>query len=192
MYFMQKTNIKASILIWAIFLSLIIWVSFISISTKINKNLQKNIASNTRINLLHEIENIINSWSVDHVFTSQYLSNWDKIIFWVPDSVDFALKKSQTYTWIINENSNITINIENWGPVFFQNNTLSWIVDTNATFLTSTGIFILENLWWFAQINLSSDSTKNYLSPYTSYKILKYIWNKEIIQTTWKIKNFSF
>jgi hypothetical protein len=58
---MQKTNKKASILIWAIFLSLIISVTFISISTKINKNLKNNseIINNIKIN--NEVINIINS-----------------------------------------------------------------------------------------------------------------------------------
>jgi hypothetical protein len=58
---MQKTNIKASILIWAIFLSLIISVTFISVSTKINKNLRENYSLTDKINLENEIGNIINS-----------------------------------------------------------------------------------------------------------------------------------
>jgi hypothetical protein len=58
---MQKTNIKASILIWATFLSLIITVTFISISTKINKNLKNNSALTSEININNQVKNIINS-----------------------------------------------------------------------------------------------------------------------------------
>lgn len=46
---MQKINKKASILIWAIFLSLIISLSFLSISTKITKNLKENSTNNKEI-----------------------------------------------------------------------------------------------------------------------------------------------
>ena len=56
---MQKFNKKASILIYAIFLSLIISIMFIAISNKINLNLKqnKNISQNFDIN--DKIENYI-------------------------------------------------------------------------------------------------------------------------------------
>jgi|GEM_PF-3200091 hypothetical protein len=56
---MQKFNKKASILIYAIFLSLIISIMFIAISNKINLNLKqnKNISQNFDIN--DKIENSI-------------------------------------------------------------------------------------------------------------------------------------
>jgi len=58
---MQKTNIKASILIWATFLSLIITVTFVSISTNINKNLKNNLSLTDKFKLEDQINNIINS-----------------------------------------------------------------------------------------------------------------------------------
>jgi hypothetical protein len=72
---MQKNPRKASILIWAIFLSLIISVSFIEISTKINKNLKnnKNIINNIQLDL--ETENLINNITITKNFTDQKLSN---------------------------------------------------------------------------------------------------------------------
>jgi predicted PurR-regulated permease PerM len=53
----QKKDRKASILIWSIFLSLIISISFLSISTQITKNLKN--ANNLKNNL--ETENNINN-----------------------------------------------------------------------------------------------------------------------------------
>jgi len=55
----QKNSKKASILIWAIFLSLIISLSFLSISTKITKNLKENSKNNINIIEQNKIENIL-------------------------------------------------------------------------------------------------------------------------------------
>jgi hypothetical protein len=57
---MQKTKSNASILIWAIFLSLIISITFISISTKINKSLKNNYNFTDEIKVNNQIKNIIN------------------------------------------------------------------------------------------------------------------------------------
>jgi hypothetical protein len=46
-------------------------------------------------------------------------------------------------------------------------------------------------LWWYSKIVISSDTTWNYLSKYINYDIYKKIWNKEVIKTSWKIKNFD-
>jgi hypothetical protein len=59
---MQKNNISASILIWSIFLSLIISISFFSIATKISKNLKENNTNKTiQQNIL--IENTLKSFT---------------------------------------------------------------------------------------------------------------------------------
>jgi len=55
----QKINSKASILIWAIFLSLIVSVSFISISTKITKNLKNSFNINSNLEKQNKINNIL-------------------------------------------------------------------------------------------------------------------------------------
>jgi hypothetical protein len=58
---MQKTSKKASILIWATFLSLIITVTFVSISTSINKNLKNNSSLTEQFKNENEIKNLLNS-----------------------------------------------------------------------------------------------------------------------------------
>jgi hypothetical protein len=55
----QKKNKKASILIWAIFLSLMISLSFISISTKITESLKNNNTNNKNIKENNDMREII-------------------------------------------------------------------------------------------------------------------------------------
>ncbi len=58
---MQKTNQKASILIWAIFLSVVISISFLGISTKIHKNIKNSGDFIDTIDTQSEIANYIAS-----------------------------------------------------------------------------------------------------------------------------------
>jgi hypothetical protein len=190
---MQKTNIKASILIWATFLSLIITITFISISTNINKNLKNNSSLINQFKLNNQIENIINSWSLDYNYKNQYLDNWDKIIFEPANKHIQTLRKLETILWKVNVDSNISIKVLNWWAVFYKQNTSSWLIIkwTPNTFSNDwTWTFSITNLWWISQIQITSDSFKNYLWKYREYTIYKTIWNKEIIKTTWKIKSF--
>jgi hypothetical protein len=58
---MQKTNKNASILIWAMFLSMIILVAFVSINNQILRNLNENsmIANNKDENIIYDAENYL-------------------------------------------------------------------------------------------------------------------------------------
>jgi hypothetical protein len=58
---MQKTNKRASILIWSMFLSLIISLSFVFISTKINQNLTFNKYLEDFFSKDNKINDLINS-----------------------------------------------------------------------------------------------------------------------------------
>ncbi len=190
---MQKTNIKASILIWATFLSLIITVTFVSISTSINKNLKNNSWLTEQFKVENQIKNIIASWSIDSNFKNVYLDNWDKVIFDTPNKYIVSLTKWATHTWQININSNISIKILEWWPVTYKQNSSSWIVldiDTFSVTIAPSKELIIENLWWYSKIQITSDVSDNYLSEYRKYTIYKKIWNKEIIKRNWLIKNF--
>ena len=188
---MQKTNTKASILIWAIFISLIISVTFISISTRINKNLKNNYELTESIKINNEINNIVNSWSINLNFKSQYLSNWDKLIFSSPNITIFWLNKWESHISKINEDCNIAIKILNWWPIEYKVNWASWLlIDVKAMSVNASDILTINNIAWYTKIQITSDKTSNYLSNYTDYKIIKQIWNKEVIQSKWKIKNF--
>ncbi|MDR0772159.1 MAG: hypothetical protein LBF15_03875 [Candidatus Peribacteria bacterium] len=58
---MQKTNKNASILIWAMFLSMIILVAFVSINNQILRNLNENsmITNNKDENIIYDAENYL-------------------------------------------------------------------------------------------------------------------------------------
>lgn len=187
---MQKNNINASILIWAIFLSLIISVSFISISTKINKNLRNNSLLIDNIKTNSEIKTMINSWALNNSITSIDISNWEKIIFEDNSDIIFWIKKWETHTWKIIEDSNITINIVEWSAIYYKNNTNSWIILSWNSFNWTIWDLYIESLWWYSKVNIKSDSKNNILSQYRNYKIIKKIWNKELIKTKWQIQNF--
>lgn len=189
---MQKTNIRASILIWATFLSLIITVTFVWISTSINKSLKNNSLLTNQFNTQNEIKNIINSWSIDLNYHNIYLNNWEKLIFERTNKAIITLKKWETHTWKIMLDSNINIKIIEWWPVSYINETSSWIVLDIETFWdNSIGYFYVKNLWWYTKVIISSDVTWNYLEKYRKYTVYKKIWNKEIIKTSWFIKNFD-
>lgn len=192
---MQKTNIKASILIWATFLSLIITVTFVSISTSINKNLKNNSWLTEQFKIENQLKNIIASWSIDSNFRNVYLDNWDKIIFDTPNKYIVSLNKWATHTWQININSNVSIKVLEWWPIIYKQNSSSWIVlnlkvDTFPVTISPSDELIIKNLWWYSKIQITSDTSKNYLSKYRKYTIYKKIWNKEIIKRNWLIKNF--
>jgi len=187
---MQKTKSNASILIWAIFLSLIISITFISISTKINKSLKNNYNFTDEIKVNNQIKNIINKWSIDWNFNDEYLLNWDKIIFDPSNIITVWIKKWEIYTTKINVSSTININIINWWPIKYKNNSNSWLILNSTWILVTSWNLEISNLWWYSKIQISSNVKTNYLSKYRNYFILKNIWNKEVIESKWKIKNF--
>ncbi len=183
---MQKKNNQASILIWAIFLSLIISVTFISISTKINKNLINNINFSEKIIDNTEIKNIINNSILNWSFTNQTLSNWDELIFDKKDEIIVSLKQNEKYIIKIIESSTVWITIINWWPVKYW----TWLITNSENISVTAWDFEIENLWWYTKLKITSSSNKNHLSKYLNYRIIKKIWNKELIKTKWKIKNF--
>lgn len=187
---MQKNSNKASILIWAIFLSLIISVSFIQISTKINKNLQNNEKSINNLGIQNEINNKLNNAKVSNNYESQYLKNGEKLIFDYTNDITFSLWEKSINISKINTGSIVRINILEWWPVKYENNTYSWIINSAKNISVSEWSLVIENLGGYTKINLQSNTTKNNLLEYMNYKIIRKIWNKEIIQTKWKIKSF--
>ena len=187
---MQKKDLNASILIWAIFISLIITTTFIQINLKINKNLKNNSSVSNNILLNNSIKNIINSWSLDWVYTDELLSNWDEIIYDNSYKKDLSLKKSENTLLKIISSDNVTITINEWWPIIYTNNLNTWIIINSNSFTSSIWELTIENLWWFTRVEIVSDTENSILPEYTNYKISKTIWNKEIIKTRWTIKNF--
>ncbi len=184
---MQKTNKKASILLWSIFLSLIISVSFISINSKINKNLKENSSLTDNLKTDSFITNIIHSWSIGNTFLEKYNIDSNKdLVFDKTNEALISLKKDEIHNFEIIENSSLTIEIISWGVLKFNNE----IISSSKTFNVFPWNLEILNIWWFTRFKLISDSDNNYLSQYRNYKVVNSIWNKKIIKEKWKIKNF--
>lgn len=193
---MQKNDKNASILIWAIFLSIIISLWFISISTQINKTLRNNQDIQNQILNTNELKNILQSDNP----SSQELS----------DSSYLNIRNSNSYIWSLEENEtkifsfswtsseNISINLENFGKIKYkydiwttnqEYNTLSWWTVTFSSNLTQTdnnSLLTIENLWWFAKFRL--ESNWNFISPEQYYEVWKTIWNKNVLIHSAEIK----
>ena len=197
---MQKINKKASILLWAVFLSVVISISFISISLKINKNITNYKENNQN----EEINNYIKNKD----FSNKDLWNNEELIF--EDSKNYTKTLNFNKATEIRINSvnstNFNININNWWPVFYSlllynntsfawNITSSWIITNNSSFVwnfdntNNSWILYIKNLWWIS--NFSLTSSENILTDNKKYTITKIIWNKKLIKKEWFIKNFD-
>lgn len=147
---MQKNNKKASILIWAIILSLILSVTFISLSNKINLNLRQNISitKNSEENLkiednLKKIENIfikIKNLALKENITASEKENINKYFDEIEElknisedkkieinlkNENFLLENSKNLEIIIPPNSNILLNVSWWKINFNSENIIS-------------------------------------------------------------------
>ena len=184
-FFMQKIGKRASILIWAIFLSLIISVSFVSISTKINKNIRSNSKNIKTFNNQKAIKEKIKEGD----FTNQRLANNEAIIFSKNNSLTWSLKKSDNIKLKFEQISTIDINILSGWPIYFTltwSTNSWWIVSSTSNLSSFSWELILENLWWYTMYNI--DSNNDFLSPELNYKIVKKIWNKQVIKNSGIIK----
>jgi len=183
---MQKNKHNASILIWSIFLSLILSISFVNISSKINQNIrdnQKYISKNT------------NNYSVqDKIQKKDYsnetfASNNEKIIFMQNKDYSWSLKKSENIKIKFEQITDISINITEGWPISYITSwtlTSSWLIISSSS-LSLSGSIILTNLAWYTIYNIISNN--NIIAPFTKYKIIKTIWNKDILKTSWIIQN---
>lgn len=193
---MQKTGKNASILIWSIFLSIIISLWFISISTHINKTLKNNSDIQEYISSSNQVKNILNSQD----YTSQQLDN----------GTFLSLPDKNNYIWSLQENQVkefwfswttldfIQISINNWGPLKYKYDiwsnsqeynilttwsiSFSWNLNNSDTSSTLS----IENLWWYTFFEINSD--QNIIVPERYYKIWKKIWNKNVLLQNQEIK----
>lgn len=181
---MQKNSKKASILIWAIFLSLIISLSFLSISTKITKNLKENSKNNINIIEQNKIENILKNsdLNIENV--------WNKSIHIENKNLKKSLKKSEEYEISFNTNSIININLTSSWVIYYELNwtkTGSWVLTwTLNNYETWSWILKLINFSWYISFELVSDN--KFEIPEKKYKIIEHIWSKNIIKTRGIIK----
>ena len=180
---MQKINKKASILIWSIFLSLIISISFLSISTKITKDLKNNDLNNKNILELSKIQNILKTSEND------IEEVWNNIIYIENKTLKKSLKKDEIYTILFPTESNITLSLTSSWVIFYEYSWNSWILRNNDPTLTETidsnDSLKLINYSWYVSFELNSDNKFDILEK--KYKIIEKIWNKEIIKSSWTL-----
>ncbi len=187
---MQKIAEKASILIWSIFLSLALWVTFISVSTQINKNLKENSSIKDNITIENNIEQALKKAIINKDYKNVQLSSKQVLIFEKSNYLRKILKENEEITIKIINPTNITIVLNQWAPVEYNNTTsnIKWIVDLNDTFQSWINELKVRNLWWYSDITITWEQA--FESEYKSYKIIEKIWNKNILKEKWQIKVF--
>lgn len=188
---MQKLQKNASILLWSIFLSLTIWIAFISISSQISKNLKENIWLKNKININSLKEKKIKDAIETNNFENIELNENEIIIFEKNNYLNIWLKENEEIILKIESNKNITIKINSWSPIYYtnlSNSNINWIVSNVDTFLSWWNEIKIKNIWWYSNIDIISET--NFETEYKKYKILKKIWNKDIIKEKNKIKLF--
>lgn len=193
---MQKTGKKASILIWSIMLSLIISIAFISISSKLYKNIKLNNYLNTSINKKNILaEKIAQSW---------WLIEKDEFLTFEQNS--YIINKEEEFDIIFEWNSNFSwkIVLTNWGPIVYEVKSYSW-ADNSYYNITSSWIIRekiannfnwilnnsydkvnlkIKNLGWISKIIFETNNDNFHWTWITKkYKIEKKIWWKYIEKT---------
>lgn len=190
---MQKTGKNASILIWSIFLSIIISLWFISISTQINKTLKNNQNIQQEITTKNNLKNILNSQNP----TSQYLE----------DGTYLNIPENNWYIWSLKEKEiksfwfswstldSIEISLNNWWPIRYSYDISTpyqqYDILTSGSIsfswnTSNTSILEIENLWWYALFQINSD--QNFTAPEKYYEVWKKIWNKNVLIESSQIK----
>lgn len=193
---MQKTAKNASILIWSIFLSIIISLWFISISTQINKTLKNNQNIQQEINKSNQVKNILNSSNP----SSQQLDDWTYLNIFESNSYLWSVEANETKTFSFSWTSLnlLEIIVKNWWPLKFTYDiwstnqeydilktwsiSFSWNLDN----INTNSILTIENLWWYTLFQVNSD--ENFIAPERFYEIWKKIWNKNVLIHSSQIK----
>ena len=190
---MQKTAKKASILIWSVFLSMMVSVAFISVSTNVTKNLKENKQIKNTLNAQLEKETAINKAINSKDFEDTKLSNDSLLVFDKSNYVTFWLKENQKYLLEVYDNHNMTIIIEDGSSVSYVNTSdtdIKWIVNKAETFESGVWTIEIQNLWWYAKVKVTSENINSILPQYVNYKIIQKIGSKELIKENSRIKTF--
>lgn len=193
---MQKTGQNASILIWAIFLSLIISLWFISISTNINKTIKNNIALQKNINASSQQDNILSNENS----TSGYLSNGSYLKIEDKNYYSSSLKinEEKSFSFSGTTLDFVTIDIIQWWPIKFEYSipSISYltggVVQNNLSFswtlnnINTQSSLKIKNLWWYTLFQILSDL--DFKKPEQKYQIWKKIWNKNVLIQSSEVK----
>lgn len=183
---MQNLDKKASILLWAVFLSMIIVIAFTSINYQLRQNLTKNNSLIEKINFENEKNKQIGDIIEKKEFKSVILSNNEKIIFKQDNIITkwFKIDESLSLKVEWEEKSNITIKVLEWWPIYYKNPENEWIITKQDTINIKWEINI-ENMWWYADITITSEN--KFENNTKKYKIVREYGTKTIIKETWEI-----
>jgi len=200
---MQKFNKKASILIYAIFLSLIISIMFIAISNKINLNLKqnKNISQNFDIN--DKIENSIKKIEKDLQELVKIPKIWEKDIKKILENIEKNSKIDEKIN--IEIKKNFDFSAENSTIIILPETRLSTQKGAELKYrengVSQEKIFDFENpieseenfkkinfknTWSYSKINIISN--KFVIKKNMTYYVYENIWNSNVVKTSWTFK----
>ncbi len=181
---MQKRDKKWSILIWSIFLSLIISLSFVYVSTKVNQNIRLN----------NFLDQFFYKWVNNNIWENEYLLA-DQKMYTVKneESIIFLFSWTTTLTW--------TLKIKSWWPIYYEVKAFSWITEnplvyswviSNINTTTFTGDLTstynkaelnIKNMWWLTTFSIDSNNNFTWTWVLQKYKIIKEIWWKSVEKT---------
>ena len=124
-------------------------------------------------------------------FTDKDLKNRTKIVFEKENTFSWSLKKQGYIDINFPNNSNTTIKIIYWWPLYFKFwsgwvYTSSWIIEKRKKIIgTSSSTLTLKNLWWIARFHISSSS--DFKVPEKRWQIIQKIWNKSVERSFWSL-----
>ncbi|MDD3646715.1 MAG: hypothetical protein PHH06_04915 [Candidatus Gracilibacteria bacterium] len=192
---MQKSNKKASILLWAIFLSIIISVAFIGVSTKVSKKLRDNISFKEDVSIQNQIQNKLNKKD----FTNEVFINGEKIYFESSNSIQRNLKKDEKIILNFSTGTSIDISLYNGGPIIYTFTSTPSGIQTGSGLIKDYDNIIgnlqgsdtnlkleITNLGGYTSLGINS--TSDFTSGEKSYTITQIIGNKELIKTSRNLK----
>lgn len=200
---MQKFNKKASILIYAIFLSLIISIMFIAISNKINLNLKqnKNISQNFDIN--DKIENSIKKIKKDLQELVKIPKIWEKEIKKILENIEKNSQISEKINIEIKKNFDFSaedstiiilpetrLSTQKGAELKYRENGVSQekIFDFENPIESEENLkkINFKNTWSYSKINIISN--KFVIKKNMTYYVYENIWNSNVVKTSWTFK----
>ncbi len=195
---MQKLEKQWSILLWSMFLSIIVALSFITLSTKIHKNIKLWGESLIELSQKEKIQEAFELWKNSIIWENTviifednkeiilWMKQWDTHILTFTWTTDFDVE-----LWVINWWA-VEYNYEKWADMNTLISTSSWVINYSKSFSGELSwaypVSRLEliNHWWHSQLFVKS--ALNFETPEKNYKIITTIWNHSLIQSQGIIK----
>ncbi|NDK07756.1 hypothetical protein EOM39_00750 [Candidatus Gracilibacteria bacterium] len=180
---MQKTNNKASILIWSIFLSLVVSLSFVFVSTKINQNLALNTYLNDFFSNDNKTTELVKNNSLGDIGDNSKL-------LLETNSISLSNGESQIFSFSGSSDFTGSITIKEGGPLYFETISYSGSLN-NLELTTSTGIISDNKSFIFTGVlDLQYKKTDLIVKNLGANLIFKLETNTEIL-TSGTIKKYK-